>query len=111
MYLERMEEHLSHEEKGEDGEHGDAEDGSGREEAPAILAPHRVEEHENELLDKERDTHAVDSAAVDVLVDLGPLVGEVDVVPVHGVLHQEVEQAEGGDQGADDRVGDGQGEH
>ena len=48
---------------------------------------------------------------MDVLVDLGSLVGEVDVVPVHGVLHQEVEQAEGGDQGADDGVGDGQGEH
>ena len=110
MYLERMEEHLSHEEKREDGEHGDAEDGSGREEAPAILAPHRVEEHENELLDKERDTDAVDSAAVDVLVDLGPLVGEVDVVPVHSVLHDKVEQAEGSDEGTDDGVGDGESE-
>ena len=111
MYLERMEEHLSHEEKREDGEHGDAEDGSGREEAPAILAPHRVEEHENELLDKERDTDAVDSAAVDVLVDLGPLVGEVDVVPVHSVLHDKVEQAEGSDEGTDDGVGDPHGKY
>ena len=41
---------------------------------------------------------------MDVLVDLGALVGEVDVVPVHPVLHDHVEEAKGGDQGTDDRV-------
>jgi len=46
---------------------------------------------------------------VDVLVDLGALVGKVDVVPVHPVLHDQVEETEGGDQGADDGVGDGEG--
>ena len=106
-----MEEHLGHKEKGEDSEHGDAEDRSGREETLAVLAPHRVEEEQDQLLDEERDADTVHSAAVDVLVNLGPLVGEVDVVPVHRVLHQEVEQAEGSDERTDDSVGDCEGKH
>ena len=98
-----MEKHLSNEEQTEYCEHGDAEYGPGRQQS-VVLAPDGVEEEQHELLDEKRDAHTVDCAAVDVLVDLGALVGEVDVVPVHPVLHDHVEQAKGGDQGTDDRV-------
>jgi hypothetical protein len=40
------------------------------------------------------------------LVDLGALVGKVDVVLVRALLHQHVEEAEGGDQRTDHRVRD-----
>ena len=40
------------------------------------------------------------------LIDFRPLVGKVDVVLVCALLHQHVEEAEGGDQRADHRVGD-----
>ena len=39
------------------------------------------------------------------LIDLGAFVGEVDVVLVCALLHQHVEEAEGGDERTDDRVG------
>ena len=39
-----MEEHLGHEEKREDGEHGDAKDGSGWQETVTVFAPDGVEE-------------------------------------------------------------------
>ena len=99
-----MEEHLRKKQKTEDREHSDGEDGPGRQQR-LVLVPDRVEEEEHQLLDQQRDADTVDGAAVDVLVDLGSLVGEVDVVSVHGVLDQEVGKAEGGDQGADDGVG------
>ena len=76
-----MEEHLGHEEKREDGKHGDAKDGSGWEEAVTVFAPDGVEEEQDELLDEEGDADTVDGTAVDVLVDLRSLVGKVDVVP------------------------------
>ena len=63
------------------------------------------------MLNEERDADTVDSAAVDVLVDLAPLVGEVEIVPVHAVLDDEVGETKGGDEGADDGVGDGESEH
>ena len=105
-----MEKHLSNEEQTEYCEHGDAEYGPGRQQS-VVLAPDGVEEEQHELLDEKRDAHTVDCAAVNVLVDLGALVGEVDVVSVHCVLDEEVEESEGGDEGADDGVGDGQREH
>jgi len=107
--LEYIEEHLDEEEETEDGEHGDGEDGLGREEA-LVAVPHGVEEEENELLQQQGDHDTVDSAAMNVLVDLGSLVGEVDVVPVHAMLNDEIEEAKGRDQGADHRVGHSQGE-
>ena len=101
-----MEEHLRQKEEAEDREHGDGEDGPGRQQR-LVLVSDRVEEEEHQLLDQERDADAVDGAAVDVLVDLGSLVGEVDVVSVHCVLDEEVGEAEGGDEGA----GDGEHDH
>ena len=105
-----MEEHLRQKKEAEDREHSDGEDGPGRQQC-LVLVSDRVEEEEHQLLDQERDADAVDGAAVDVLVDLGSLVGEVDVVSVHCVLDEEVGEAEGGDEGADDGVGHGHGEH
>jgi len=104
-----VERHLDKEEEAKDDEHGDGEDGSWGEQA-LLLVPHRVEEQQAELLDQQRDDDTVDRTTMDVLVDLGTLVGKVDVVAVHPVLHDHVEEAEGGDEGADDRVGDGEGE-
>ena len=46
-----MKEHLRHKEKGEDGEHCDAKDGSGREQTVTVFAPDGVEEKQDELLD------------------------------------------------------------
>ena len=104
-----MEKHLRCEEKTEDGEHGDAEDGLGW--VRVWWCSDGVEEQEKQLLNEERDADTVDSAAVDVLVDLAPLVGEVEIVPVHAVLDDEVGETKGGDEGADDGVGDGESEH
>ena len=78
-----MEEHLCHEEKGEDCEHRDAEDGSGWKETVTVLAPDGVEEEQDKLLDEKGDADTVYSTPVDVLVDLRSLVGKVDVVPVN----------------------------
>ena len=80
-YLKCMEEHLCHEEKGEDCEHCDAEDGSGWEETVTVLAPDGVEEEQDKLLDEKGDADTVHCASVDVLVDLRSLVGKVNVVP------------------------------
>jgi len=99
--LEHSQEHLDEKEGGEDGEHGYGEDRSGWKET-VVAGTDRVEEKEEELLKEEGDDDAVDGAAVDVLVDLGALVSEVDVVPVHPVLHDHVEQPEGRYQRADD---------
>merc|ERR1711872_511674 len=85
------------------------ENGSRGEQA-LLLVPHRVEEQQAKLLDQQRDDDTVDRTTMDVLVDFGTLVGKIDVVAVHPVLHDHVEEAEGGDEGADDRVGDGEGE-
>ncbi len=48
---------------------------------------------------------------MDVLVNLGPLVGKVEVVSVDAVLHHHVEEPEGGDEWADHGVGGRQGKH
>ena len=48
---------------------------------------------------------------MDLLVDLGGFVGVHQVVPVHVVLGDEVQRAEGGDQGARHRVHDGHAKH
>ena len=105
-----MEEHLRKKQKTEDCEHRDGEDGPWREQG-LVLVSDRVEEEKHQLLDQQGDADAVDCAAVDVLVDLGSFVGKVDVVSVHRVLDQEVGEAEGGDQGADDGVGHSHREH
>ena len=76
-----MEEHLGHEEKREDGKHGDAKDGSWWQETVTVFAPDGVEEKQDQLLDQKGDADAVNGTAVDVLVDLRSLVGKVDVVP------------------------------
>ena len=76
-----MEEHLGHEEKREDGKHRDAKDGSGWQETVTVFAPDGVEEKQDKLLNEKGDADTVHSAPVDVLVDLRPLVGKVDVVP------------------------------
>ena len=65
-----MEEHLCEEEEREDGEGCNGEDGTGREEAVAVLDPDGVEEEQDELLEQEGDADAVHRATVDVLVDL-----------------------------------------
>ena len=105
-----MEKHLDKEEEAKDDKHGDGKDGPGGQQA-FLLVPHGVEEEQTELLYEQGDDDTVDGTAVDVLVNLGSLVGKVDVVPVHPVLHDQVEETEGGDQGTDDRVGDSEGEH
>jgi len=104
-----VEKHLDKEEEAKDDKHGYGKDGPGGQQA-FLLVPHGVEEEQTELLYEQGDDDTVDGTAVDVLVDLGTLVGKVDVVPVHSVLHDQVEETEGGDQGTDDRVGDGEGE-
>ena len=76
-----MEEHLGHEEKREDGEHCDAEDGSGWKKTVTVLAPDGVEEKQDKLLNEKGDADTVHSTPVDVLVDLRSLVGKVNVVP------------------------------
>lgn len=48
---------------------------------------------------------------MDILVDLRSLVGKVDVVPVHSVFDDEVEESERSDERTDDSVGDSEGEH
>ena len=101
---------MINEENYKDDKHGDGEDGSWGEQA-LLLVPHRVEEQQAELLDQQRDDDTVDRTTMDVLVDLGTLVGKVDVIPVHPMLHDQVEKTEGGDEGADDGVGNSEGEH
>jgi len=101
-----VEKHLDEEEEAKDDEHGYGKDCAGGKQ-PFLLVPHGVEEEQAELLDEEGDDDTVDGTAVDVLVDLGTLVGKVDVITVHPVLHDQIEETEGGDQGADDRIGDG----
>ena len=67
-----------------------------------ITCSNGVEEQEDELLKKERDDDTIDGAAMNVLVDLGSFVGEVDVIAVHAVLHDHVEQAERSDEWTND---------
>jgi len=108
--LKHMKRHLKEEEEAENDEHSNREDATGRQEA-LVLATNSVEEEQTELLDEKRDGNAIDGTTVDILVDLRPLVGEVDVVSVHSVLHDHVEESEGSNQRADDGVGDREGEN
>ena len=101
---------MGEEQEDEEHKHDQAENGPRREYLGrvGVLRPEDVEEEQDGLLDEQGDDDAVDGRGVDVLVDLGALVGEVQVVAVDAVLHDEIEEAEGGDKRADDGVGRGQ---
>ena len=67
-----------------------------------VQAPdHREDDHE-ELQQGDGHDHKVDRCCVDFLVDLAPFVDKSEIVPIHKVLEDEVEAAEGGDEGAGD---------
>jgi hypothetical protein len=57
------------------------------------------------LLYQEADNDHINSRGMYVLVDLGPLVGVVEVVSIHSMLHDQVKQAKRGNQGANDSIG------
>ena len=67
-----------------------------------VQAPdHREDDHE-ELQQGDGHDHKVDRCCVDFLVDLAPFVDKSEIVAIHKVLEDEVEAAEGGDEGAGD---------